>query len=268
MTKPTNDVAFAGSIPALYEECLVPVIFRPYAQDLAARAAALAPRRVLEIAAGTGIVTRLLAEALPDAEIFATDLNPDMLAIAETRWSAPNLSFRVADAQDLPFADDSFDLVVIQFGAMFFPDRVSAYAGMRRVLAPGGTLLFNAWDSLAANPGSDVIQRAIAAAVPEPKPSFLPRTPFGYHDMAQIERDLRAAGFGDVAVERVEKTSPPATGALLARGLCLGSPVFGELSLHGDAARDEALAAAIAAAEAAEPDDGFAMSALVAMARG
>lgn len=266
MAKPTNDTAFAGSIPAIYEECLVPTIFRPYALDMVARIAALAPQRVLEIAAGTGIVTRLLAEACPDTEIVATDLNPDMIAVAREQPDQPNVTFAVADAQALPFEDAAFDVVAMQFGMMFLPDRVGAYREMLRVLRPGGTLVFNAWDSLDANPGSAAVQGAIVAALPEPAPAFLPRTPFGHHDAGQIESELRAAGFARIAVERVRLTSPPGTGAMLARGLCLGSPVFGELSAHGEALRDAAVADAIAAAEAAEPAEGFAMSALVATA--
>ena len=139
----TQDSAFAGAIPALYEQCLVPVLFAPYAEDLVARAAALAPRAVLELAAGTGAVSHALAAALPRARIVATDLNPAMLAVAATRGSAPNLSFEPADAQSLPFPAQAFDLVLAQFGAMFFPDKPGAWHEARRVLAPGGSLLFN-----------------------------------------------------------------------------------------------------------------------------
>ena len=263
----TQDSAFAGSIPAIYDECLVPVLFAPYAADLAARAVALGPRAVLELAAGTGVVSRLLAAALPGAAVVATDLNPAMLEVAAAHGAEPNLSFRAADAQALPFAGEAFDLVLAQFGAMFFPDRVAAYAEARRVLAPGGTLLFNVWDALEANPGSAAIHHAVRAAVPEPRPEFIARTPFGYHDAATIEAELRAAGFAEVAVERVAKTSPPGSAAALARGMCLGSPLANELAAHPPEVRDRALAAAIAAAERAEPAGGFAMSALVVAAR-
>ena len=103
----TQDAAFAGSIPALYEECLVPVLFAPYAADLVTRAVALKPERVLEIAAGTGVVSHALAAALPETDIVATDLNPAMLAEAARRGSWTNLAFEPADAQALPFADGS-----------------------------------------------------------------------------------------------------------------------------------------------------------------
>lgn len=265
------DSNFTGSIPATYEECLVPVLFAPYAADMAARAAALAPRAVLEIAAGTGVVSHLLAAALAQsgtgASLVATDLNPAMLAVAAARGALPNLSFAPADAMDLPFADHAFDLVLAQFGAMFFPDKVTAYREAHRVLAPGGTFLFNLWDRLDANPGSLAVHRALQDSVPEPKPGFLARVPYGHHDAVQIGQDLREAGFAEIAIDRVALTSPPGSAEKLARGLCLGSPAAGELAVHAPDLREAALAAATAAAMAAEPATGFAMSALVVTAR-
>ena len=264
----TEDTKFAGSIPALYEECLVPVLFAPFAEDLVARAVALAPQQVLELAAGTGAVSHALAAALPEAAIVATDLNPAMLDVAARAGHLPNLSFAPADAQALPFADGAFDLVLAQFGAMFFPDKTGAYGEVRRVLAPRGTWLFNVWDALEANSGSAAIHRAVREALPEPKPDFIARTPFGYHDAAAIEAELRAAGFAEVAIERVARASPPGSAVPLARGMCLGSPLANELAQHPAALRDAALAAAIAAAERAEADSGgLTMAALVIAAR-
>src|SRR5829696_7111018 len=117
----STDTVFAGSIPELYDRCLGPFLFEPYAADLAERASALEPRRILETAAGTGIVTAALARTLPEAEIVATDLNPDMLRIAQAKAGSARIAFAPADAQSLPFPDGGFDLVVCQFGAMFFP---------------------------------------------------------------------------------------------------------------------------------------------------
>jgi ubiquinone/menaquinone biosynthesis C-methylase UbiE len=262
-----QDSTFAGSIPALYEQCLVPVIFAPFADDLVERALALDPHAVLEIAAGTGVVSHKLAAALPRARIVATDLNPAMLEVAGANGSAANLAFEPADAQSLPFPAQAFDLVCAQFGAMFFPDKPGAYREARRVLARGGAWLFNVWDSLEANPGSAAVHHAVESALPDPKPGFLARIPFGYHDSAQIEQDLRAAGFGEVQVERVAKTSAPGTAAALARGMCQGSPLMAEIAVHPLQLREAALAAATAAAEAAEPAAGFPMSALVVIAR-
>jgi ubiquinone/menaquinone biosynthesis C-methylase UbiE len=147
MTHPQTDTKFAGSIPELYDEILVPLIFAPYAHDLALRVAATHPARVLEVAAGTGAVTRELAKVLPpDVDIVATDLNQAMLDRAASVGTTRNVEWRQADAMQLPFADATFDVVVCQFGAMFFPDKAKAFGEMRRVLRPGGTFAFNVSD--------------------------------------------------------------------------------------------------------------------------
>lgn len=246
-----NDAVFAGSVPALYDRCLGPLLFVPYARNIAVRAAALAPGRALETAAGTGIVTEALAAALPGAEIVATDLNQAMLDIAAARGLPARVSFQAADAQALPFPAGGFDLVVCQFGAMFFPDRVGAYGEARRMLAPGGRFLFNVWDTLAHNPVSALLGDTVASRFPDDPPAFYRRVPFGYHDTARIEADLRAAGFADITIETVSLSSRVDARAA-AMGLCQGSPMGAEIEARGGD-----LAAVAAAAEAAlAPLDG------------
>lgn len=264
-----SDALFAGSIPALYDRHLVPMLFEPYAKDLAARAAALRPRRILETAAGTGIVTEELARALPEAEIVATDLNQAMLDVAAERVRSPQVTFQATDAQALPFEDGGFDLVVCQFGVMFFPDRIAAYREARRVLRDGGAFLFNAWDSLERNPGSKAVSEAVAALFPEDPPSFLSRTPFGYHDKARIEADLRGAGFSDIASETVEHRSRLGSPRAAATGLCHGTPLKAEIEAR-DAGRLDAAtdAAAAALARLADGAADVPMSAHVFSARG
>src|SRR5690349_22261543 len=145
------ELRFAGNVPSNYERYMVPLLFRPYAEELASRAKALRPRRILETAAGTGVVTAALAAALPNAEIIATDLNQPMLDVASTRMSSHNVTFRQADALALPFGDGEFDLVVCQFGVMFFPDKAQGAAEARRVLRDGDTYLFAVWDRIDRN---------------------------------------------------------------------------------------------------------------------
>jgi ubiquinone/menaquinone biosynthesis C-methylase UbiE len=258
------DTAFAGSIPALYDRYLGPLLFEPYAADLAARAAALGPKRILETAAGTGIVTAALAKALPEAEIVATDLNQAMLDVAAGRVRAANVRFQAADAQSLPFPDASFDLVVSQFGVMFFPDRVGAYREAKRVLRPGGAFLFNAWDSVEENPVTAAVAGALEAWFPPDAESFFRRVPFGYHDKARIEADLRAAGFAEVAIETVRPASR-VSARDAAIGLCQGTPLRAEIEQHGlDLAEaTDAAAAALASFDGMDAP----MSALVATAR-
>ena len=246
----SSDVAFTGSVPALYHRCLGPLLFVPYAEEVARRVAELRPARILETAAGTGIVTEAIAAALPDAEIEATDLNQAMLDIASARISSPRVRYRAADAQALPYADASFDMVVCQFGAMFFPDRVGAYREARRVLAPGGAFLFNVWDRLDRNPASAAVAAAVAGVFPEDPPTFLNRVPFGYHDKSRVEADLRAAGFAEIVSETVAKQGKIGSPEDAATGLCRGSPLGAEIEARdpsrADAAREAAAAALLA----------------------
>ena len=263
-----SDTAFIGTIPRLYDRCLGPLLFEPYAKDLAERASALAPRRILETAAGTGIVTAALVRALPDAEIVATDLNPDMLAVAASKVASPTVSFQAADAEHLPFPDGSFDLVLCQFGAMFFPDRVAAFAEARRVLKRGGLFLFNVWDRLDRNLLSKVTADAVAGLMPDGGASFIERVPFGYHDSARIERDLVAAGFDAIGVETVDRTSSVPDPAAAAHGICAGSPLALELESRGVSVSHAEAAVADALAQHAGADGlDLPMSALVISAR-
>lgn len=168
-----TDTVFAGSVPRQYDRYLGPLLFRPYAEEAASRAKRLAPDRVLETAAGTGIATGALADALAHATIVATDLNPDMLAVAKERLGSDRVRLLVADAQDLPFEDGCFDLVISQFGVMFYPDKPKGNAEARRVLRDGGTYMAIIWDRLDRNPVSHTIAEAVAAEFPDDPPRFL-----------------------------------------------------------------------------------------------
>jgi ubiquinone/menaquinone biosynthesis C-methylase UbiE len=224
------DKVFAGSIPAIYESYMVPMVFQAYAADLAARVAAQAPRDVLEIAAGTGAVTRELVRRLPrDSIVTATDLNQAMLDVASVNSSAGDVRFHACDAMHLPFPSRSHDAVVCQFGVMFFPDKAKAYGEARRVLRPGGLYAFNVWDSLDLNPFTAVVEEAVANAFPSDPPGFFRRTPFGYHDEAEISAALAEAGFGDVQAETVTFPSRAPSAAHVAVALCQGTPMRSEI---------------------------------------
>lgn len=225
------DKKFSGSISEIYERLMVPLIFEPYAADLAARVAALSPKTVLELAAGTGVVTRALAQSLPPAtQIIATDLNPPMLDIAIGRGTSRPVEWRQADAMALPFPDQSADVVVCQFGAMFFPDRGHAFAQTRRVLKPGGTFLFNVWDRIEDNVFTDVVTQALAGLFPQDPPRFMARTPHGYHDAATIRADLAKGGFtAAVAVETLTFQSHADSALAAAQAICQGTPLRSEI---------------------------------------
>ncbi|HVC55313.1 MAG TPA: methyltransferase domain-containing protein [Stellaceae bacterium] len=243
-----TDRVFAGSIPALYDRYLGPLIFEPYAADLAERVRDIGAFRILETAAGTGIVTRSLARALPgSAQIVATDLNQPMLDHAAAHNSAFPITWQRADALALPFPDQSFDAVVCQFGAMFFPDKVAGYREALRVLRPGGRFLFNVWDRIAENEFTDVVTTAVAALFPDDPPSFLARTPHGYHDTAAIRRELAAAGFATVAIETIAQRSRASSYRDPAIGFCQGTPMRSEIEARDATRLDEATEAAAAA---------------------
>lgn len=248
---PNQDAAFAGSIPAIYDRCLGPMLFEPFANDLAERAAALGATAILETAAGTGVATAALALALPDATIVATDLNPAMLDVAAARVDRAGVRFQPADAQSLPFADAAFDLVACQFGVMFMPDRVGAYREAWRVLRPGGAFLFNAWAGLDANPVAALTEQAMATMFPGDPPGFLGRTPYGYADRGRIAEDLAAAGFVDIECDPVTVPCRAPRARDAASGFCTGSPLRSEIEARDPARLDAAVDCATAAIEAA-----------------
>lgn len=263
-----TDTVFAGSIPAMYDRYMVPLLFRPYAEVVADRAKALSPSRILETAAGTGIVTEALHRALPKAEIVATDLNQPMLDQAQRRVPAAGIRFVQADALNLPFEDSSFDLVVCQFGVMFFPDKVKANAEARRVLRDGGHYLLVIWDRIDRNLATYTAGKAVAGLFPEDSGAFYERIPFRYHDWDTIRADLLAAGFGDVGIETVELSSRSASARDVAIGLVQGTPMRSEIEQRGEGMLQRATDAAAEALNQYESESGFEapMSALIVTA--
>src|SRR6476660_424333 len=205
----TGDKVFAGSIPEMYERFLVPLIFEPYALDLARRLAKTRPGVVLETAAGTGVVTRALASALPaETRLTVTDLNQPMLDHAKSRQPADSrIAWRQADALALPFDDRSFDAVACQFGAMFFPDKIKGYREAHRVLKPGGGYFFSVWDEISTSEFADVVAQTLAEEFPQDPPRFMARTPHGYHDVERIRAELAAAGFKSVSASATDHVS-------------------------------------------------------------
>src|SRR3954463_8914927 len=221
-----TDRLFEGSIPETYDRFLGPLLFEPYARDLAARLAALAPARVLEMAAGTGVATR----ALPaDTVIVATDLSRPMLDLAAARMETAEVTWQQADALALQFGDGAFDAVACQFGAMFFPNKAAAYREARRVLRRGGRFVLSVWDRIRRNELAHMVAEALAALFPEAPPRFLARVPYGYHDADAIIDELRAAGFVEVAVETVARRGRAPSPLHPAVGLCQGTPLRAEI---------------------------------------
>ena len=230
-----KNAAFDGTIPENYDRFLGPFIFEPFADNLVGRLE-LPPRAiVLEVACGTGIVTRRIAQRLPsEARLIATDLNEPMLDYA--RGKNPGLAqvdWRTADAAALPFPDASFDAVVCQFGLMFVPDKAAAAREARRVLRPGGTFLFNVWDRIEANPWAELAQATIARFFPENPPNFY-TVPFGYNDAAEIRSLLEGAGFSEVGLDRVELDAESPSACDLATGIIQGNPILHAIRDRGE----------------------------------
>lgn len=240
------DKVFTGSIPKLYDSCLVPLIFEPYAADLVHRLDGMASGSLLEVAAGTGVVTRALALALPaSVAMVATDLNPAMLDQALARGTQRPVEWRQADALQLPFDDAAFDAVVCQFGVMFFPDKARAFAEARRVLRPGGLFIFSVWDRIGENDFAQTVTAALETLFPADPPRFLARTPHGYHDPRAIERDLAAGGFtASPRIETVAARSRASGPDIAAFAYCQGTPLRNEIEARDAARLGEATALA------------------------
>jgi len=241
-----------GSVASLfdvYDELLVPLIFQSYADALVARLADVRTGSVLEIAAGTGAVTRPLAAALPaEISITATDLVPGMIARAERVGTARPVTWQQADAMALPYDDESFDVVVCQFGVMFLTPKADAFAEVRRVLRPGGRFLFSVWDRLEANEVPAAVCDIVKGLFTDNPPDFLERTPYGYHDPEAIVADLRAGGFdAPAAVEAIEHRSAPMGPVEVATAVCAGTPMRNEIEGQAAGRLGDVIAATAAA---------------------
>lgn len=227
-----GEASWVDTMPEVYDRCLGPALFAPYARRVATIAAEHAAQSILEIAAGTGILTTELVRELPTAQITATDLNPAMVSWAAHQVTGP--TWLTADAQSLQFPDDSFDLVLCQFGVMFFPDKSEAFAQAARALRPGGVLLFTVWDDVDASPFPAALVAALADIFPDDPPDFVVRIPHGYHDPDQIRSDITAGG---LVVDSIESFVPRGTAAsanILAEGFCYGTPLRFALQERGD----------------------------------
>lgn len=246
-----DDAGFVGNIPQFYDQGLGPVIFVDAAADMARRAAALQPRRVLETAAGTGIVSRALRDALPaEAHLTVTDLNPPMLDVAKRKFAVGEaVSFQPADATDLPFADDSFDVVVCQFGVMFYPDKDKGYREVLRVLAPGGHYLFSVWDSHRNNAYGRIAHETVGKFFPDDPPQFQ-RVPFSY-PFDPIKDSLVATGFSKIQAFVLTIEKEVADLDLFARGIVYGNPLYDQIRSRGKVDPEDVVAALVEAFGAA-----------------
>jgi ubiquinone/menaquinone biosynthesis C-methylase UbiE len=229
-----TNISFSGSIPQMYDRYLGPVLFEPYAADLARRVAAHGVGPVLEMACGTGIVTQQLRTHLaPEVKIVTTDLSQPMLDYAQTKLATlKNVDWRQADIAALPFPDASFSTVVCQFGLMFVPDKQAAFREVRRVLGKGGVFAFSVWDAMTANPYAHLTHETLAKLFPVDPPQFF-TVPFSFHDREILQQLLTMHGFSDVQVETVTLEARSESARALATGFVQGSPLSATLQERG-----------------------------------
>ena len=252
---PTDNTAFVGSIPENYDRYLGPVLFEPYAADLAARVNLAEGASVLELACGTGIVTRRLRDRLaPSVKLVATDLNQAMMNYAAQKFQAEEkIEWKQADALELPFADRLFDAVVCQFGMMFFPDKAQAAREVHRVLAPGGIFHFSFWDAIERN-DLPLIAREVVAKFFEDNPPDFYDVPFSLHDTDIIRSLLASAGFREVDLTLLPLPAIADSASDVAKGLVHGNPIIAALR-ERDESKIPEIEATIAEAIAAKYGD-------------
>lgn len=232
--------AFAGSVPENYDAHLGPVLFEPYALDIAERLKNDTLKNVLELACGTGRVTKYVIDLITDdGQLTATDLNAAMLAVAQSKIKSNKIKWQVADAQQLPFEDNSFDHVICQFGVMFFSDKQKAFAEAYRVLQPGGKFLFNVWDKLEHNPRISIIQKAMDDMLGKDAPDFMKKGPHAFFDNTIIQQLLAGAGFQNIRLIVVQKTSVYSSPDDLVTGFVDGSPLSSFLDKLAPSQRSE-----------------------------
>lgn len=245
------------SAPELYDRYMGPLFFEPCADIVAELSANFKPNAILETAAGTGIVTRAVHRAIPSAAIVATDLNQAMFNVAEQRLQSELVSFRIENAQDLSFDDESFDLVLSQFGIMFFPDRVRANSEARRVLRPGGHYVVVTFDALERSPVAKAVQDAVTKIFPDDPLTYMELGPYCYTDPDQVRRDLLAVGFRKVEIQTTTALSRATSAYEAAFGICQGGPFRSEVEKRDPNGLDRATDAAAEALSKFEGPNGL-----------
>ena len=235
----TPPFSFSGSIPKHYEQYLGPMFFEPYAIEVCKRIDFSSVQFALEIATGTGRVTRHLREHMPaTSKLVASDISPDMLTIAKEKLKSSDIEWQNIDAQQLPLNDNSVDLIVCCFAYMLVPDKPKAFAEAYRVLRPGGMLLFTTWDKLELNAASYVYRNAAKKYLNDPLPQSY-NLPFSMNDESLIRSMLQDTGFSKVAIEKVNKVSVCKTAKEATEGLVQGGTIYNEIMKLNPAWIDE-----------------------------
>jgi ubiquinone/menaquinone biosynthesis C-methylase UbiE len=242
-TESTSAFDFSGSIPKQYEQYLGPMFFEPYAIEVSTRVDPSSVKVALELASGTGRVTRHLRGVIPPtAKLIASDISEDMLSVAKEKLKGLDIDWQFIDAQELPFTDNTIDLVVCCFGYMLVADKSKAFAEAYRVLRPGGMFLFTTWDALESNIAAYTYRKAAKKYLGDPLPESY-NLPFSMNDLVFIRSSLENAGFSKIVVERVRKVSISETAKEATVGLAQGGLIYNEIMKRNPAWMDEIMSA-------------------------
>ena len=227
-------INFNGTIPHYYEDYLTKFLFEGFAEDIVKRVSFSSTTKVLELASGTGCVTRLLVNNSPaTTQITATDLAPDMLEVARKNIAASNISWAMVDMTDITYEDNSFDVIVCQFGVMLVPDKLTALHEMYRVLKPGGQLVFNVWGSIHDNAVWNIGGQVVDSFLKN-NPIIQDPGPFSLNEKNTIPL-LKEAGFSSITTTVVNQTGNIKTAAMAAEGFIQGLPVVLAISKNNPA---------------------------------
>ena len=253
----TATLRVSGTPGEIYERHIVPAIFQQWAPALIETAGVRAGQRVLDVACGTGVVTRALAERVgSDGHVVGLDFNPVMLAAARAATTNANVAWREADAANMPFLDGSFDAVLCQQGLQFFADKAAALREMRRVLVPGGRLALSVWRSVDNAPGFRVLQEKLALSVGK---EWAALPPFRLGDGQLVRALVAGAGFREIRLQAEVKLTRFQSAEHFVRSMVGGAPsMLGALAGQSQDALETIVSEVAAATRGYLDDEGWA----------
>lgn len=239
----TSGWQLGGDAPLAYDTYIVNVFMQDYSRRLVEAAAVESGERVLDVACGTGVVTRLAAnKAGPEGQVIGFDLNAGMLSRASASdENVATIDWREGSVTEMPFADGSFDIMLCQHGLQFFPDKAAALAEMHRVLATGGRLLVSVWRSIDHCPWQSVIADAIERHVGS-EPAAQVRSAFSFGDAQQLRQSIDDAGFHAVEIRVEPETIRHASLEEYVPGYISATPVAGAVAGLDAAVQSEIVA--------------------------
>lgn len=239
-----------GTMLAIRDQYFAPSWLSPFADEMARRLSRIGIGPVLEICAGTGVLTQAIASAMSAGlTIIATDPSADTIGHASIKPGMARVSWQLADPRALPFQDATFGIVICHFAVVMISDRVEAFQEARRVMKTGGRFVFSVPAHIRHNPVADCIQGAMDDLFPSDPPRFVAHTLHGYADNEAIDDDLTAAGFTDAIYTTVELPYVAASALDIAIGYCLGTSLRSEIETRAPGEADLVVRTAVAALE-------------------